>query len=190
MKSINIADNSADMFCLAETFLKGNDKPRDLHSDFNWIGKCRTQSKGKGGIGICVNSDIKILDDNLINSQCNTFERLWILCRINGIKTAVGVVYFPNDGVDKNKTDLLFYELLKNCSMFQSHGYETCLTGDVNGKSLRQCEITGKSLLCKDNHITVLYFYSSVKLLNWILLIHLTVATASILEYSMIKDQI
>jgi hypothetical protein len=61
-------------------FIKLNDKPRDLHSDFNWIGKCRTQSKGKGGIGICVNSDIKILDDNLINSQCDTFERLWILC--------------------------------------------------------------------------------------------------------------
>jgi hypothetical protein len=76
-----------------------------------------------------VNSDIKILDDNLISSQCDTFERLWILCRINGIKTAVGVVYFPNDGVDKNKTDLLFYELLENCSVFQSHGYETCLTG-------------------------------------------------------------
>jgi hypothetical protein len=72
MKSINIADNSADMLCLAETFLKGNDKPRDLHSDFNCIGKCRTQSKVKGGIGICVNSDIKILDDNLINSQCDT----------------------------------------------------------------------------------------------------------------------
>ena len=35
--------------------------------------------------------------------------------------------------------------------------------------------------------ITVLDFYSSVKLLNWILLIHLTVATASILEYSMIN---
>ena len=66
-------------------------------------------------------------------------------------KTAVGVVYFPNDGVDKNKTDLLFYELLENCSVFQSHGYETCLTGDFNGKSLRQCKFTGKSLLCKDN---------------------------------------
>ena len=35
--------------------------------------------------------------------------------------------------------------------------------------------------------ITVLDFYSSVKLLNWILLIHLTVATASILVYSMIN---
>jgi hypothetical protein len=63
----HISDNSVDIFCLAETFLRGNDKPRDLHSDFNWIGKCRTQSKGKGGI--CVNSDITILDDNLINSQ-------------------------------------------------------------------------------------------------------------------------
>jgi hypothetical protein len=64
----HISDNSVDIFCLAKLFLGEMINP-DLHSDFNWIGKCRTQSKGKGGIGICVDSDIKILDDNLINSQ-------------------------------------------------------------------------------------------------------------------------
>lgn len=133
----HITDNSVDIYCLVETFLRRNDKHRYLHSDFDWIGKCRTQSKCKGGIGICVNSDIKILDDNRINSQCDTFERRWILCRINGIKTAVGVVYFPNDGVGKNNTDLLFHELVENCFVFQSHGYETCLTGDCNVRSLR-----------------------------------------------------
>jgi hypothetical protein len=87
------------------------------------------------------------------------FQRLLILCRINRIKTAV---YFPNDGVDKNKIDLLFYELLENCSVFQSHGYETCLTGDFNGKSLRQCEFTGKSLFCKDNQS-----YNGIRLLQF-----------------------
>ena len=95
-----------------------------------------------------------------------SFERLWILCRINGIETAVGVVYFPNDGVDTNKTDLLFYELLE--------------------KNLLENRYFVKIIRV----ITVLDFYSSVKLLNWILLTHLTVATASILEYSMIKDQL
>jgi hypothetical protein len=30
----HIADNSVDIFCLAETFLRGNDKPRDLHVFF------------------------------------------------------------------------------------------------------------------------------------------------------------
>jgi hypothetical protein len=30
------------------------------------------------------------------------------------MKTAVGVAYFPNDGIDKEKTDALFYELLEN----------------------------------------------------------------------------
>ena len=46
--------------------------------------------------------------------------------------------------------------------MFQSHGYETCLTGDCNGKSLRQCEFTGKSLLCKDNQS-----YNGIRLLQF-----------------------
>ena len=43
--------------------------------------------------------------------------------------------------------------------MFQ---YETCLTGDFNGKSLRQCEYTGKSLLCKDNQS-----YNGIRLLQF-----------------------
>ena len=111
-----------------------------------------------------------------------SFERLWILCRINGIKTAVGVVYFPNDGVDKNKTDLLFYELLENCSVFQ---YETCLTGDFNGKCLRQCEFTGKSLLCIDNQS-----YNGIILLQFSEASELDIVNTFILEYSIIKDQL
>jgi hypothetical protein len=39
---------------------------------------------------------------------------------------------------------------------------ETCLTGDFNGKSLRQCEFTGKSLLCKDNQS-----YNGIRLLQF-----------------------
>ena len=105
-----------------------------------------------------------------------------ILCRINGIKTAVGVVYFPNDGVDKNKTDLLFYELLENCSVFQ---YETCLTGDFNGKWLRQCEFTGKSLLCKDNQSN-----NGIILLQFSEASELDIVNTFILEYSIIKDQL
>ena len=68
----------------------------------------------------------------------------------------------PNDGVDKSKTDLLFYELLENCSVFQSHGYETCLTGILMVKAYCQCEFTGKSLFCKDNQN-----YNGIRLLQF-----------------------
>jgi hypothetical protein len=39
-----------------------------------------------------------ILDDNLNNSQNDEYERLWVLVRLNNIKVALGVAYFPNDG--------------------------------------------------------------------------------------------
>jgi hypothetical protein len=39
------------------------------------------------------------------------------------MKTAVGVAYFPNDGIDKEKTDALFYELLENITNFNNLGY-------------------------------------------------------------------
>jgi hypothetical protein len=34
-----------------------------------------------------------------------------MLLKINGVKTALGVTYFPNDGTDKLKTDELFQGL-------------------------------------------------------------------------------
>ena len=47
----------------------------------------------------------------------------WSLIRIKDMKTAVGVAYFPNDGIDKEKTDALFYELLENITNFNNLGY-------------------------------------------------------------------
>jgi hypothetical protein len=53
---------------------------------------------------------------------------LWVLVRLNNIKVALGVAYFPNDGTNKPKTDELFFELLENTSSFDSSGYEVVLT--------------------------------------------------------------
>jgi hypothetical protein len=36
---------------------------------------------------------------------------------------AIGVAYFPNDGIQKEKTDALYYELLENVSYFNSLGF-------------------------------------------------------------------
>jgi hypothetical protein len=54
---------------------------------------------------LCVSHEVTILDDNLADSKTDSFERLWSLIRIKDMKTAVGVAYFPNDGIDKEKTD-------------------------------------------------------------------------------------
>ena len=75
---------------------------------------------------MCVSRELTILDDNLTDSKTDSFERLWSLIRIKDMKT---VVYFPNDGIDKEKTDALFYELLENITNFNNLGYNIILMG-------------------------------------------------------------
>jgi len=67
---------------------------------------------------MCVNSRLKSLDENLINSKNDDFERLVVLTQINNNEKAIGVVYFPNDGIDK--TCFMNYIVLENCSLFNS----------------------------------------------------------------------
>jgi hypothetical protein len=69
-------------------------------------------------------------------AKMTSMKRLWVLVRLNNIKVALGVAYFPNDGTNKPKTDELFFELLENTSSFASSGYEMILMGDLNGRSL------------------------------------------------------
>ena len=170
----HLDENSPDIFCLAETFLRSNNKPRDLHTRYNWVGKCRGKNdKDKGGIGISYKDELQILDENLIESQNDEYERLWILVRLNGTKTAIGVAYFPNDGVNKVATDKLFYELLENCSLFRSCGYEVCLTGDFNGRCLDKCELTGETILSTKTNS-----YNGVRSLQFVEATALTVANS------------
>jgi len=95
------------------------------------------------------------------------------LCRLNGKKTAVGVVYFPNDWVDKTATDKLFYELLENCALFKSHGYEICLAGDFNGRCLQKCDVTGKSIQSR-----IKQSYNGGRLLRFVDAAELNIANA------------
>jgi hypothetical protein len=62
---------------------------------------------------MCISNRVTILDENLIKSRDDHFERFWMLLKINGVKTALGVTYFPNDGTDKLKTDELFMNYLE-----------------------------------------------------------------------------
>ena len=99
----------------------------------------------KGGVGFGLKSDIMILDDNLSNSQNDEFERLWVLVRLDNIKVALCVAYFPNDGTNKPKTDELFSELLENTSSFASSGYEVILMGYFNGRCVTKCPFSDKT---------------------------------------------
>ena len=134
------------IFGLAETFLKSDDRPHSLNKDYQWIGKSRKGNKSKGGIGLCISRNLTVLDENLSNTKIDSFERFWSLVRIDNMKVAVGIVYFPNDGIDKEKTDALFYELLENIADFNNQGYGVMLMGDFNGKCLDKCPSTGKNV--------------------------------------------
>ena len=105
--------DNVDFIGLAETFLRSNSRPTKLDDRYEWIGKCRSNGKGKGGLGMCISNGVTILDENLIKSRDDHFERFWMLLKINGVKTALGVTYFPNDGTDKLKTDELFMNYLE-----------------------------------------------------------------------------
>jgi hypothetical protein len=105
--------DNVDFIGLAETFLRSNSRPTKLDDRYEWIGKCRSNGKGKGGLGMCISNRVTILDENLIKSRDDHFERFWMLLKINGVKTALGVTYFPNDGTDKLKTDELFMNYLE-----------------------------------------------------------------------------
>jgi exonuclease III len=140
----HLQQNKTDIFGVVESFLSSDDKPPRLDKSYRWVGKCRKNGLKKGGVGFFLKSDIMILDDNLNNSQNNEYERLWVLVRLNNIKVALGVAYFPNDGTNKPKTDELFFELLENTSSFASSGYEMILMGDFNGRCVTKCPFSDK----------------------------------------------
>lgn len=103
--------NSQDILCLAETFLRKLIINREMYILTTSVSENIARKEKKRGIGMCVNSRLKSLDENLINSKNYDFERLVVLTQINNNENAIGVVYFPNDGIDKTSIDSLFYEL-------------------------------------------------------------------------------
>ena len=103
--------NSQDILCLAETFLKKLIINLEMYILTTSVLENIARKEKKRGNGMCVNSRLKSLDENLINNKNDDFERLVVLTQINNNENAIGVVYFPNDGIDKTSIDTLFYEL-------------------------------------------------------------------------------
>ena len=101
-----------------------------------------------GGVGFIVKSDSEnlcILDENLLNSKSDDKERLWVLARVDGIKTAVGVVYYyPQCNKDRALTDELSYTLLEKKTTLQYQNFEIILMAAFNGKCVKECNLTGE----------------------------------------------
>ena len=100
-----------------------------------------------GGVGFIVKSDSEnrcILDENLLNSKSDDKERLWVLARVDGIKTAVGVVYYPQCNKDRALTDELSYTLLEEKTTLQYQNFEIILMAAFNGKCEKECTLTGE----------------------------------------------
>ena len=77
MKNL-LSQKSLDIVAIAESARDDDHPVIELHPDYKWIGKNRHSGKG-GGIGFMCNSNkISIIDENLLNSMTDTFERLWI----------------------------------------------------------------------------------------------------------------
>ena len=81
---------------------------------------------------------------------------------MGGIQTAVDVVYFPNDGVNKIVTDNLMYELLQNYTEMSSKGFSVVLLGNFNGRCLKRCDFT------KLNVISDLPSYNGTRLRQFV----------------------
>lgn len=143
----------ADLFAITETFLKSDDPPSRLPPSLTCIGKSRRKGEYGGGVGFIVKSDSEqlcILDENLLNSKSDDKERLLVLARVDGIKTAVGIVYYPQDNKDRALTDELSYILLDERTTLQNQNLEIMLVGDFNGKCVKKCNLTGK-IISDDN---------------------------------------
>ena len=130
--------NALDIIALAET-KRNNDHPViELHNDYQWIGKNRVSGNG-GGVGFMINTKkVSVLEDNLLSSQTDEIERLWISVKVNKFNLAVGVVYFPvdNQSTTREAAFELNNELIQNIATLQNEFDNVVLLGDFNGRAM------------------------------------------------------
>lgn len=131
-----VRDNNVDVFGIAETFLKHDEKVNV--NGYKWIGKNRT-SKGGGGIGFLIKDFIEIVNDDVFDTSSDDFERMWVKLNI-GTSTCIYVAcaYFPGEGTDPHLTDELYNQLLSEIIKIQdvdeSEDPHIILMGDFNAR--------------------------------------------------------
>lgn len=111
-----VDSNHINVLGMAETFLK--DKENISIQGYNWIGKNRPTDikKSQGGIGFLIKDNIVILDDNVLDTRSDEYERFWIKLRITDSPDSVyfmAVAYFPCEGTNRTLTDELYVSFIR-----------------------------------------------------------------------------
>lgn len=134
-----VKSNNVDVLGLVETFLK-DDESLNIKG-YNWVGKNRPTDvkKSQGGIGLLIKDNVKILDDNVLGTRSDNYERTWVKVQFSETSNSVyyiAVVYFPCEGTDRALTDELYTCLLAEVLKIQhdDDGANIVITGDMNGK--------------------------------------------------------
>ena len=130
----HLLEENRQFIALTETKWNDNHAVTELHNNYNWISKNRSNGKG-GEIGFMYKSkNVSLNENNLLNSRSNGLERLWISTKI---KKSIVAIDFPIDNVAGLYEDAfeLQNELLWNIAELQHSFTNILLIGDFNGKS-------------------------------------------------------
>ena len=87
------------------------------------------------GLVFLIDKQITILDDNVMSSKLEEFERLWLKINLNmGKIIYVAVAYFPVEGTDIKNTEALYNKLLSDVIHIQDDGDDShiLIMGDMN----------------------------------------------------------
>jgi len=134
-----ITSNNIQITGLVETFLKEHDQVKI--KGYNWVGKNRKKDfkKSQGGIGFLIKDNIQIVDDNVLESKIDSYERLWIKVQLNESPDStyfIATAYFPCEGTDRPLTDEIYVCLMSEILQIQQHDEDAkiIVMGDFNGK--------------------------------------------------------
>ncbi len=143
MKNL-LVKHSIDIVAIVESKRDLDHQVTEIADNHIWIGKNRADESKGGGVGFFLRSDTtSVLEDNLLGSKEDEYERLWLRVKTGQCDMAIGVVYFPNDNVS-DKADVakeLQQELIENVATLKSSFENILLVGDFNGKT-KSCRPT------------------------------------------------
>ena len=128
-----LGDHDCDIFGIIETGFSDRTALQVCHPEYKWIPKNRKDRDG-GGIGIFIKSTLGLINEDSLDTQNDSMERMWITVRTEGPPLSIGVVYFPNDNINKSKSETLTTEIIQNVNSLVGKGHEILLLGDFNGR--------------------------------------------------------
>ncbi len=139
-KQIEISDlldkERFSVLAVTETFFSDENHICTVNKDYEWIGKNRVPDikQSGGGVGFFVRKDLNIIDNNALQSAEDSLERLWITVNSGRETIAIGVVYMPNDGLNRDLSDEVVDSLLCETAQLEAEGHKVIILTDFNGR--------------------------------------------------------